>query len=421
MMEAFLMMLARRELLLGSLALPALAAQKKKAAPPPPNIVLIVAEDVPAFLLGCYGNTDVQTPNLDLLAKGGARFANHLVYSPIADPSRATLYTGRLPRQHGIQDVVTTPSSAFQSEILISDVLAAQGYNCGYAGKWNLGNDSTPQHHCNFWNTAPEQATAFLDQQSATKPFFLTVSYPRVDDDAASKYLDLYANSTFERMGREPAASSATEKDKLKDVVANLRKRAAAATALDARIPALLAKLHDRGLNGNTLIVFCSTNGALLGRHGLWGDGRASEPVNMYEEAVHVPMIWNWVGAIPVESVRNEVVASYDLMQSLCEVAGAEPPQGRGLVGRGYSRLALGKPFPKKQPWRSVVFGAYRNAAMARDTRFKLVLRNQGKGPNDMYDLTLDPRERVNQASNPGFISTREQLTRQLAAFEKAG
>ena len=93
------MFLARRELLLGSLAFPALC-KEKKAAPPPPNIVLIVTEDMPAFLLGCYGNTEVQTPNIDLLAKGGVRFANHLAFSPVADPSRATLYTGRLPRQH---------------------------------------------------------------------------------------------------------------------------------------------------------------------------------------------------------------------------------------------------------------------------------------------------------------------------------
>src|SRR5579862_9902435 len=204
------MLLARRELLLGSVAFPALCAHKK-APPPPPNIVLIVAEDMPAFLLGCYGNTEVQTPNIDLLAKGGVRFANHLAYSPVADPSRATLYTGRLPRQHGIQDALTGAQqapAAFQSEILLSDALAAQGYNCGYSGKWNLGNDSTPQHHCTFWNTAPEQAGAFLDQQSAAKPFFLTVSFPRADDAAASQYLDLYANSTFERMGREPVASS---------------------------------------------------------------------------------------------------------------------------------------------------------------------------------------------------------------------
>ena len=57
---------------------------------------------------------------------------------------------------------------------------------------------------------------------------------------------------------------------------------------------------------------------------------------------------------------------------------------------------------------------------MARNSRYKLVLRDQGKGPNELYDVVVDPRERVNRFDNPGHLSIREQLTRQLAMFEKA-
>jgi len=139
-------------------------------------------------------------------------------------------------------------------------------------------------------------------------------------------------------MGREPASlnAAAGDKDMLKDVIGSLRKCAAATSALDAQIPLLLSKLHDRGLRENTLIVFCSSNGSLLGRHGLWGDGSASDPVNMYEEVVRVPMIWNWPGRVPVESVRNELVSCYDVVPSMCEArsqfcAGLQiPPQWLG-------------------------------------------------------------------------------------------
>jgi hypothetical protein len=67
------------------------------------------------------------------------------------------------------------------------------------------------------------------------------------------------------------------------------------------------------------------------------------------------------------------------------------------------------------------VYGQYRNTRMARVSRYKVILRDQGKGPGELYDLSVDPREKLNQYANPGFISIRDQLTRQMAAFEKAG
>jgi arylsulfatase A-like enzyme len=390
------MSLARRELLLGSLAFPALATQKKALAPPP-NILLIVAGDLGTWMLGCDGNRDIHTPNIDLLAKEGTRFGSNFVYTPVSAPSRETLLTGR------VQGVQAKPT--------LFDVLAAQGYNRGYGG----APDDRPV------DSVTAKAHQFLDQQSKDKPFLLTVSYndPHPPYEGHSRqYDEMYAKSTFETMGREPASSyAASDKDMLKDIVGSLRKCAAAISALDAQIPLLLSKLHDRGLREHTLIVFCAANGALLGRHGLWGDGASSDPVNMYEEAVRVPMIWNWPGRVPVESVRNELVSFYDVVPSLCEVAGVAPPAGS--IGRSYVTLAYGKRLPKKQPLRNVVFGQILNTQMARNSRYKLVMRDQGKGPNELYDLAVDPRERVNRFDNPAHLSIREQLTHQLAMFEK--
>src|SRR5437764_15358118 len=86
------MNLSRRHFFLGALALPAFAAKKTGETP---NILLILAENLPAWMLGCYGNKEVRTPAIDRLAQTGTRFLNHVAGSPMPGPARATLLTGR--------------------------------------------------------------------------------------------------------------------------------------------------------------------------------------------------------------------------------------------------------------------------------------------------------------------------------------
>src|SRR6476661_2534362 len=98
----------RRQFLFSSTAV---ALSKDAVAKDPPvqrpNILVILADDLAAWMLGCYGNKEIQTPNIDNIARGGLRFTNAFCASPICSPSRATFFTGRLPRQHGIQDFLT--------------------------------------------------------------------------------------------------------------------------------------------------------------------------------------------------------------------------------------------------------------------------------------------------------------------------
>jgi arylsulfatase A-like enzyme len=448
---------------LGAPAVPRLAAQSQQAAGRP-NILLILADDLGAWMLGCYGNKEIRTPNLDELARGGTRFQFSFVCTPICSASRATLFTGRLPRQHGIQDFLTehpvsdppqgqaAPPPSFKSEIMISDVLAGQGYECGYIGKWHMGDDTEPQHQCRFWYTLAggarsyqnpsmswngqvveekgyladlltAKASEFLGRQNGQKPFFLTVSYlnPHLPYEGhPQKYYDLYARTSFDGAGWQPMAPNALrEKEMMKDPVANLRKCAAAVTALDDQIPVLIRQLRERRLWENTLVIFCGDNGFLAGRHGLWSKGLASNPINMYDEVMAVPMIWNWPGKIPVQQVRPELVSFYDVMPTLCEIAGAPAPAGRRLAGRSYAPLLFNRPLPKKEPWRNTVFGHFRNTEMARDSRYKLVLRDGGSGPGELYDLRSDPRENVNQYSNPQYLNTRDRLAAEIAAWNR--
>jgi arylsulfatase A-like enzyme len=227
----------------------------------------------------------------------------------------------------------------------------------------------------------------------------------------------MYANSSFDTIGWEPAAPNALrEKEYLTDIVPNIRKAAAATTALDDQLPPLMQTLRERGLYDNTLIIVTGDNGYLLGRHGLWSKGLASDPINMYEEVMQVPMIWAWPGKVPVQHTPPELVSFYDFLPAICDLTGTPVPR-RNLCGRSYAPLATARPLPKGEEWTSYAFGQYRNTEMARDARYKLVLRNGGQGPNELYDLRGDAAEKVNQYENPAFVTTRERLSKQLAAW----
>jgi hypothetical protein len=76
--------------------------------------------------------------------------------------------------------------------------------------------------------------------------------------------------------------------------------------------------------------------------------------------------------------------------------------------------LATGQPLPKKEPWKTTVFARYRNTAMARVERYKLIVREDGKGPGELYDTRQDPKERVNQYDNPQFLTVRNTLAAAL-------
>ena len=205
----------------------------------------------------------------------------------------------------------------------------------------------------------------------------------------------------------------------LTDIVGNLRKCAAAVTALDDQIPVLLRKLQDRKLWDNTLVVFTGDNGYLLGRHGLWSKGHASNPPNMYEEVVKVPFIVSWPGKIPTSEIAPEMVSFYDVLPTLCEAAAVAPPTNRNLTGRSFLAIAKRDPLPKNQPWRNLVFAQLRNTWMARDARYKLVMRNEGQGPNELFDIVIDPGEKTNRYEDPQFNSVRLRLTKELEAWRK--
>jgi len=383
-----------RRFFLGSLALPALA---RKPAPERPSLVLILVDGLSAWMLGAYGNKEIRTPNLDRLAQTGTRFSNHLVCSPAPAMSRATMFTGRTPMQLGDAE---SPAGA---EDTLGKLLAGLQYTTHSADTGAAGQ--------------------FLGQQERAKPFFLLAGFSGLQppyENIDRKYRALYAQSKFDTLNLERAAApnARAGKEMLADVVGNARKAAAAVTALDDEVGTIVAGLAQKQLLENTLIIVASSCGSLLGRHGLWDSGQASDPVNMYEEVVATPLIWSWLGHVPAQGIRPELVSTYDFLPTLCDLLDAPAPTAN-LCGRSYLLPITGKPLPKKQPWRKTVFGHYQNTEMARIERYKLVMRDGGKGPGELYDLAEDPTERVNQYVNPQFLTIRTTLAQALSGWKQ--
>ena len=389
------MPISRRHFLCGSLALPVFAA-KKKVVEEHPNILLLVADDLPSWMMGVYGNKELKTPNLNRLGQMGAHFRNHFTAAPAAAPGFATLITGRTPMQLGDGGAISA------ADVTLEKVLAAAGYACHSA--------------------APEEAPPLVDQAKDGAPFFLTVHYPSVALPPASipsNYLDLYAQENFVNYSVEPAAANARSgKEMLRNRLANLRRAAAALSMMDDNVGALTTRISQKQLLDRTLVVITSSCGSLLGRHGLWASGDASDPVNMYDESVRVPLVWCWPGRVPAQEERMELVSTYDLLPTLCDLVSAAVPS-RNLCGRSYLPLATGRRLPKKQTWRNTVFGQYRDTAMARTERYNLVLRNDGKGPNELFDLPADPAEHADQIDNEQYISVKNTLSGELAQWKR--
>jgi arylsulfatase A-like enzyme len=391
------MLVSRRTFFFGSLALPVFAAKtKKKLEAQRPGILLILADELPAFMLGSYGNRQVRTPNLDQLAQLGMRFTNHFACAPAAVAGRNTLLTGATPMQLGDAGTLSP------EDVPLAKILGGAGYTC------QEGDAAA--------------AAQFLDGQAPGKPFFFTVNCPSLRppyDNIPQEKLAMYELEPFDGYAPDlPASNAADGKEMLRNILGNMRKAAAAVSALDDSVKKVIDKLRARGLTDSTVVVFTAATGGLWGRHGLWESAGASDPPNMFDDAVATPMFWSWPGRIPAVAHRPELVSAYDFVPSICDLLSIPVPQ-RNLCGRSYVPLVEVKELPKKSPWRMSVCAHLGNTDMSREDRYKLISRNGGKGPNELYDLVTDPAEKENQAENLQFMTIHKELAGILENWKK--
>jgi len=370
----------------------------RAAAPkgPRPSVLLITVEDLGAWMLGIYGNKAIKTPQLDIQGRSGTRLMNACTAAPAPEPGRASLLSGLAPMQLA------------RTHATMADTLRQNGYQTAIA--------DTPATSIDACTKA---TLDFLHAQTPDHPFFYSVNYAPLRAEAVpDRCLKLYADTNFSDLGWLPAAAdAATGRDVLSDPVEHLRRAAAGISYVDEQIPLLRGAIVDRKLYDSTIMIITGTSGHLLGHHGLWGDGRASKPPNMYEEVVRVPFFCSWPGQTPADVYRMEAVSLLDVAPTLYAIAGIAPPAGVA-PGHSFAPVLLNQKFPKKAPWRNLVFAELDGTYMGRDNRYKLVLQPDGSGV--LFDIESDPAENANRFDDGAYIVVKNRLTAAVNGWRSA-
>jgi choline-sulfatase len=419
-----------------------------------PNIVFIMADDLGPWAMGCAGNSEILTPNLDRLASEGMRFTNFFCTSPVCSPARASLLTGRTPSAHGVHDWIREGNVGKQSieylegQLSYTDLLAEHGYYCALSGKWHLGNSLKPQKGFSHWyahqtggssyydapmirdgelvnepdyltDVITDDALQFLSNHDGETPFYVSVHYtaphsPWVDNHP-QHYVDLYKDCAFESCPQEPphpwSLPSTVPDDVRTRTLDNLRGYFAAVTAMDHNVGRILDHLEQMNLRENTLICFTSDNGFSCGHHGFWGKGNGTFPQNMYDSSIKVPFILSHPGRIAEGSVCDTLVSGYDFMPTLLDYVGIPGPEGGRLPGTSFVSLLAGENLLYSRP--VIVFDEYGPVRMIRSREWKYVHRYP-YGPHELYDLINDPDERMNRVDEPSCQKMKSQLKEEL-------
>lgn len=426
-----------------------------------PNVIFILSDDHAAWAMGCAGNGDIHTPNLDRLASSGIRFTNFFCASPVCSPARASLLTGRIPSAHGVHDWIREGNVGPDAIEYLDGIrgytedLDDAGYFCSLSGKWHLGDSAHPQKGFRHWyahqggassyHNAPvvrdgilaeepryfteavtDDALTMLDQlATGSSPFYLAVHYTAPHSPWVNQHpLDIvagYERCAFTSCPSEPvhpwALPSTVPASVWSEPQEHLKGYFAAVTAMDGQIGRILDAVEAKGLRANTLICYLSDNGFNCGHHGIWGKGNGTFPQNMYDTSIRVPAIMSQPGVIPEGHVCDELVSGYDWYPTLLDYLDVPQPRDAALPGHSFSGLLDGH----REAHRSsvVVFDEYGPTRMIRTKEWKYVHRYP-YGPHELYDLVHDPDERSNlldSSPQPDTLHRAEDMKAQLDSW----
>jgi N-sulfoglucosamine sulfohydrolase len=308
-----------------------------------PNILLVLSDDHSAAHVGCYGNPDIKTPNIDAFAKEGMRFDRYYVGTPQCVPSRATIMTGR--SAVAVQNTRFSAPLAMEYRTFLETLKDKGGYFAGVAGRnYHLDGSATPpetekvfrEHglrtfakRLDYVKTAGqrpqiiEQYREFLDAVPKGKPFALQLCFsdphraytpggvPAPHDPAKLKLPAFYPDT---KLVREDFARYYDE-----------------ISRFDADVGTVLAELGKRGLADNTLVVVSGDNGAAQFR----GKG------TLYEFGIHCPLVVRWPGKVKAGTTTGELVSGEDLAPTFLAAAGVEAP--KEITGRSFLPLLKGE------------------------------------------------------------------------------
>lgn len=333
-----------------------------------PNIIVILADDLGYGDLGVYGGTEIPTPNLDALARGGVRFTDGYVTCPICAPTRAALLSGRYQQRFGFEhnpgpEAQAAPGFGLpRSERTLAEKLKDAGYATGMFGKWHLGyKDELQPHQRGFdeffgflsgahtylsgearrrpgggynegivRNGTPveekeyltdafaREAVAFITKHAAAQregtgaPYFVYLPFNAVHGpmEATKKYTDRFAHITD----------------------SNRRTFAGMLTALDEAVGRVLAAVKESGQEDNTLVFFFSDNGGPTPQTTASNKPLSGYKTQVLEGGIRVPFMMKWPGGgVPAGKVYELPVMSLDVHATVLAAAGFDltAPAGR--------------------------------------------------------------------------------------------
>ena len=401
----------------------------------PPNVVLILADDLGAHDLGCYGSPWKNTPNLDRLAAEGLRFTQGYAAQPICSANRAALLTGRAPARLGLTDFIPgrpilpsqkwiRPQIPLQlplAEQTLPERLQPAGYASALFGKWHLGDapfGPLEQGFSHYYpgqaNTTPsategakgeydltDHAIAWIAAQPKDHPFFCYLAHhtPHIPLGAKPELEEQYAKSP------NPTY-------------------AAMVATLDDCTGRLLRALESQGRSADTLVIFLSDNGGLSTEEGLRTPATSNAPLRggkgcLYEGGTRVPWIMRWPGHLPAGRSDATPIIAFDLLPTL--LAFANLPAAPDLDGLDLSNFLTKGQRPARDTlcWHYPHYSNQKGfpAGSIRHGDWKL-LESYDDGHLELYNLRDDPSETQDLARTQPLLV--HQLLAQLGDWKKS-
>lgn len=461
--------LSLRSLLALSVSLAAALAAPSAASAADRNVLILYADDWRHDTLGCAGNSVVQTPHVDRLARDGFRFTRACVTTSICGVSRASLFTGQWMSRHGC-----TAFSEFQTpwNETYPGLLRANGYWVGHVGKWHNGRfpaerfgfarayggrhfvkqpDGTTIH---VTRKNEQDALEFLRGRPKDRPFCLTLSFfaTHAEDSNPKQYLPQPESAELYRDARIPVPKTATDEHvrRLPEFLANdknegrnrwrwrfdtpekyqsyMKDYYRLVTEVDAACGRIVAELRAQQVLDETLVIFTTDNGYFHGEHGL------ADKWYPYQESIRVPLIVRDPRLPEARrgGTNDEFVLNVDLAATILSFAGIDRPAR--MQGRDFSVLYLDAqpaasrelPADARPPaWREEFF--YEHATI-RDASFipasQALVRKDWKyiywpdfDREQLFDLKNDPHEEHDLA---GDETHAKMLARLREAYQRA-
>ena len=325
-----------------------------------PNVVFVFADQWRAQACGYAGDPNAKTPNLDRLAAQSVNFVNAVSGCPVCSPYRASLLTGRYPQTHGvfINDVPLGTQA-----VSIAQALGGAGYDTGYIGKWHVDGHGRSEfiprerrqgfdfwrvlectHAYNksayygdenvkkFWDgydviAQTREAQSYIRQHAAGKPFLLMLSWGPPHDPyqtAPEKYQAMFQPQNMILRPNVPADMQPQARKMLSGYHAHQ-------AAMDDCVGELLATLKETGLEKNTIFVFTSDHGDMLGSH---GQTHKQQP---WDESIRVPFLLRYPGALGEKGkTLSSPIDAPDILPTLlglCRVEIPKTAEGMDLSG----------------------------------------------------------------------------------------